>query len=270
MEDVLASRMSIENSNRMESSQRTIKLKLIIAYHGGHYQGWQTQKIGTGVQSLVESCLKRFFPDAGPLCGSSRTDTGVHALGMAAHVEIPATSFHMEPRKMRLAMNAHLPDDIRIITVTRVPLRFHARFDAKGKQYQYVIWNHPSMNPLLQGLGWHVPVALDLKAMQKASAHFLGKRDFRSVASNRNYAYESTVRTLTRCDVRKKGAEYTVIIEGDGFLYKMCRGIVGTLVAVGKGKWTPDDIPPLLSEKNREVTGMNAPACGLTLHKVFY
>lgn len=270
MGDVLASSAPIESPNRMDSSQRKIKLKFTIAYHGGQYQGWQTQKTGTGVQSLIEDCLKRFCPEAGPLCGSSRTDTGVHALGMAAHVALPAATFQMPPRKLRLAMNAHLPDDIRIITVSKVPLKFHARFDAKGKQYRYRIWNHPAMNPLLLGLGWHVPVTLDLKAMQQASNHFIGKRDFKSVASNRKYAYENTVRTLRRCDVRKKGSEFTIIIEGDGFLYKMCRGIVGTLVAVGKGKWSHDDIPPLLTEKNRSVTGMNAPACGLTLHKVFY
>ncbi len=254
----------------MDQKQRKIKLKLIIAYHGGNYQGWQTQKIGTGVQSVIEARLKKFFPNAGSLHGSSRTDTGVHALGMAAHLEMPADSLVMQPRKIRLALNANLPSDIRIVSATRVPLRFHAQFDAKGKQYQYRIWNHASMNPLLTDLAWHVPVKLDLKQMQEASRHFLGERDFQSVASNRKYAYENTVRTLNRCDVRKQGDEIKVIIEGDGFLYKMCRGIVGTLAAVGKGKWKAEDVPALLTEKNRSVAGMNAPACGLTLHKVFY
>ena len=254
----------------MDSGSRKIRLKFIISYHGGNYQGWQTQKIGTGVQSIIESVIRNLFPEAGSLHGSSRTDTGVHALGMAAHLELPANALHMPPRKIRLAINANLPSDIRIVSVRRVPSKFHAQFDAKGKQYQYRIWNHAAMNPLLQGLAWHVPVQLDLEQMQKASVHFLGERDFQSVASNRNYVYENTVRTLTRCDVRKKGCEYKIVIEGNGFLYKMCRGIVGTLVAVGKRKWTPDLIPILLSEKNRSVAGMNAPACGLTLHKVFY
>lgn len=254
----------------MDQKQRTIKLKLIIAYHGGNYQGWQTQKTGTGVQSVIEASLKRFFANAGPLWGSSRTDAGVHALGMAAHLEMPSESLIMPPRKIRLALNAKLPPDIRIIEVKKAPLKFHAQFDAKGKQYQYRLWNHASMNPLLQGLAWHMPIKLDLKRMQEASRHFLGERDFQSVASNRNYAYESTVRTLSRCDVRKQGSEIKVILEGNGFLYKMCRGIVGTLAAVGKGKWVPDDIPALLKNKKRSETGMNAPACGLTLHKVFY
>jgi tRNA pseudouridine38-40 synthase len=267
---VLSFGAPIESANRMEPTHRTIKIKLTIAYHGAHYNGWQTQKTGTGVQSLVEACLKRLFPTAGPLCGSSRTDTGVHALGMVAHVSLPTQARAMQPRKLRLAMNALLPSDIRVISAARVPLKFHARYDAKRKQYHYLIWNHPAMNPLLVPLAWHVPVALDLKAMQQASSHFLGTRDFKSVASNRNYAYESTTRTLTRCDVRRKGAALKVVIEGDGFLYKMCRGIVGTLVTVGKGKWEPETIPSLLLERNRCLTGMNAPAHGLSLHKVFY
>ncbi|MBT5925929.1 MAG: tRNA pseudouridine(38-40) synthase TruA [Verrucomicrobia bacterium] len=254
----------------MSSIQRNIKLKFIIAYHGEKYQGWQTQKTGVGVQSVIEDVLRKFFPNAGTLWGSSRTDTGVHALGMVAHIEMPAESLNMATRKIRLAVNANLPRDIRVISTSKVPLRFNAQFDAKGKQYKYRIWNHASMNPLLQGLAWQVPVKLDLKLMQEASRHFLGERDFQSFASNRSYAYESTVRTLTRCDVRKQGYEFRVIIEGNGFLYKMCRGIVGTLAAVGKGKWVPDDIPTLLTQKNRSVSGMNAPACGLTLHKVFY
>ena len=189
---------------------------------------------------------------------------------MTAHLEMPSDSLIMEPKKIRLAMNALLPSDIRIISAVRVPLRFHAQFDAKGKQYQYRIWNHPSMNPLLDGLAWHLPVKLNLQHMQKASRHFLGERDFQSVASARKYAYENTVRTLTRCDVRKQGNEFKIIIEGDAFLYKMCRGIVGTLTAVGKGKWQADEVPGLLLTKKRSLTGMNAPACGLTLHKVFY
>ena len=254
----------------MDQKQRKIKLKLIIAYHGGNYQGWQTQKSGIGVQSVIEAKLKKIFRSNGPLHGSSRTDTGVHSLGMTAHLEMPADSLIMEPRKIRLAMNALLPSDIRIVSAVRVPLRFHAQFDAKGKQYQYRIWNHASMNPLLDGLAWHMPVKLNLQYMQQASRHFLGERDFQSVASARKYAYENTVRTLTRCDIRKQGNEFKIIIEGNAFLYKMCRGIVGTLTDVGRGKWQPDEVPGLLATKKRSRTGMNAPACGLTLHKVFY
>ncbi len=247
-----------------------IKLKWVIAYHGAAYQGWQAQKTGRGVQSVLEEVLQRFCPLASRLCGSSRTDTGVHAMGMVAHVELPKSQVGMRPEKLRLAMNAHLPSDIRVVRITRVPKQFHARYHATAKQYRYRIWNHPAMNPLLNGLAWHVPVPLNRTDMKQASGHFVGTHDFRSVASNRNYAYETTVRTLFRCSVTHRASDMEITLEGDGFLYKMCRGIVGTLVAVGKGKWKPDQIPDMLQAKNRCQSGMNAPACGLTLQRVMY
>ena len=133
-----------------------IKLKWVIAYHGAAYQGWQAQKTGRGVQSVLEEVLQRFCPLASRLCGSSRTDTGVHAMGMVAHVELPKSQVGMRPEKLRLAMNAHLPSDIRVVRITRVPKQFHARYHATAKQCRYRIWNHPAMNPLLNGLAWHV------------------------------------------------------------------------------------------------------------------
>ncbi len=256
--------------NRYLLSVSLIKLKLIISYHGAAYQGWQAQKTGLGIQSVVEEALHRFCPQASRLCGCSRTDTGVHALGMVAHVEIPRQGLSMPPEKLRLAMNAHLPHDVRVVRATRVPLGFHARYDARRKQYRYRIWNHPAMNPLLNGLAWHVPVRLNRPAMQEAAAQFVGTHDFRSVASNRDYGYESTVRTLFRCEVRCQAENVIILLEGSGFLYKMCRGIAGTLIAVGKGKWEPSMIPTILQSKNRSQSGMNAPACGLTLHRVYY
>ena len=247
-----------------------LKFKLTIAYEGTHYHGWQLQREGNTVQHQIETVLRRLFPSVRRIHGSSRTDTGVHALGMVAHVEIPKSEFRMTARKLPLAMNAFLPEDIRVVSASRVPMSFHARFDAVGKQYRYQIWNHRAANPLFMRLAWHVPVALDTTAMKAAAPHFLGKQDFRSLAANRDYEMETTVRTLYRCDVKRSGPMITIVMQGDGFLYKMCRAIAGTLCQVGHHKISPDCIPILLQKRARRYAGMTAPAQGLTLHRVFY
>ena len=248
----------------------TLKFKLVIAYDGTAYQGWQVQKIGTGVQQKVEEVLARYFPSQPRLHSSSRTDTGVHALGMVAHFEIPAAEFKMPPARLAIALNAFLPPDIRVLHATRAPQKFHARFDATGKQYRYLVWNHHAMNPLLRAHAWHVPRKLDLAAMRTAAKMFVGKHDFRSFATNHRYEIEDTIRTLTRCDFKKSGQTITFFIEGSGFLYKMCRGIVGTLVQVGSAHFSPHDIKTMLAKTDRAAAGMSAPAHGLVLWKVYY
>jgi tRNA pseudouridine38-40 synthase len=247
-----------------------LKFKLTIAYDGKNYAGWQVQKSGIGVQQKVEEALSKLFPTVGRIHSSSRTDTGVHAIGMVAHVEIAKSEFRMTVNKLALAINAHLPTDIRVISAQKVSSGFHARFDAAGKQYRYFAWNHTAMNPLLRDQAWQVPRKLDMAAMRSAAKLFIGKHDFKSFAANRNYEVECTVRTVTRCDIKKSGDLLTFIIEGDGFLYKMCRGIVGTLVQVGQGKIAAEDIKKILATKDRRVAGMTAPAHGLVLWRVFY
>ncbi len=261
-----------------------VKFKLVIAYDGTAYEGWQVQKIGTGVQQIVETALAKLFPNAPRLHSSSRTDTGVHALGMVAHFEVPggsgswspnsatgASQLRMMPaRKLLLALNAWLPEDVRVLSAARAGEKFHAQFDADGKQYRYFVWNHAAMNPLLRRTAWHVPRKLDLTAMRAAARLFVGKRDFKSFAGTQNYQMKTTVRRLTRCDVKKSGSQFTFIIEGDGFLYKMCRGIVGTIVQAGLGKFPPGEVKAMLAQKDRRVAGMTAPAHGLVLWKVFY
>ena len=127
-----------------------------------------------------------------------------------------------------------------------------------------------AMNPLLRTTAWHVPRPLDLKAMRAAAPLLVGRHDFQSFAANQGYAKASTVRTLVRCVVKRSGPLLTFTIEGDGFLYKMCRGIVGTLVQIGQGKFPPEKIKTMLDERDRRVAGMTAPAQGLVLWKVYY
>ncbi|MGC8744583.1 MAG: tRNA pseudouridine(38-40) synthase TruA [Verrucomicrobiia bacterium] len=248
----------------------SVKIKLIIAYEGTNYAGWQVQKIGVGVQEKVEAALRKIFPDSTRLHSSSRTDAGVHARGMVAHVEIPKSQFRMPVRKIPLAINAYLPEDIRVVKASRCPSDFHARFSATGKQYRYFIWNHPVCDPLFRRFCWHIPRKLDFEKMKMAAGYFLGTHDFRSFAANRNYEVENTVRTLWKCQIKKKGSLITFIIEGNGFLYKMCRGIVGTVVQVGLGKYEQSSIKAMLEKRDRRVAGMSAPAHGLVLWKVFY
>jgi tRNA pseudouridine38-40 synthase len=248
----------------------TLRFKLTIAYDGTGYAGWQLQKTGLGVQQRVQEALAKLFPSAPKVHGSSRTDAGVHALGMVAHFEAPGGERRMPPAKLPLALNAHLPDDIRVLAAAHCRPGFHARFDATGKQYRYCVWNHPAMNPLLRHYAWHVPRPLDLGKMRAAAGLFVGEHDFKSFAANRGYTNERTVRTLTRCDLRRSGARLTFVVEADGFLYKMCRGIVGTLVQVGLGKIAAEDIRAIFAKGDRRVAGMSAPACGLVLWQVFY
>jgi tRNA pseudouridine38-40 synthase len=214
--------------------------------------------------------MVKLFPSVKRLRSSSRTDTGVHALGMVADVDVPKAEFKMPVRKLPLALNSYLPEDIRIVSAQRVPADFHSRFQATSKQYRYSVWNHTAMNPLLRHQAWHVPVKLDLNAMRTAAKHLLGRRDFRSFAATHTYEIADTVRTLTRCDINRRGPLLTFIIEGDGFLYKMCRSIVGTLVQLGKGKFDETELKRMLAAKDRRVAGMSAPAHGLVLWKVFY
>jgi tRNA pseudouridine38-40 synthase len=248
----------------------TLKFKLTIAYDGAAYQGWQVQKIGTGVQEKVEEAIGKLFASKPRLHSSSRTDTGVHALGMVAHFELSRAEFKMPVRRLALAINARLPDDIRVLSAVRAPKSFHARFDATGKQYRYFVWNHPAMNPLLRQTAWQVPRKLDFVAMRHAAKALIGRHDFRSFTANRGDNLEDAVRRLTRCDIRRSGAQVTFVIEGDGFLYKMCRGIVGTLVQIGYGRFPASEIKTMLAHKNRCSAGMNAPAHGLVLWRVFY
>ena len=246
------------------------KFKLTLAYDGTAYHGWQSQKSGRGVADRVEAALARLFASAPKLVSSSRTDTGVHAMGLVAHFEVPPDEARMTAHQLAPAINSGLPDDIRVIAATRAPAAFNARFDAIAKQYRYTVWNHPAMNPLLRHRAWHVPQPLDLAAMKAAAALFAGRHDFRSFTAKRPGVLGDSTRTLTRCEVIRRGSEITVLLEGEGFLYKMCRGIAGTLVQIGQGKFPPSEVTEMLDHRDRRRAGVNAPAHGLVLWKVKY
>ena len=249
---------------------QTVRVGLTIAFDGSAYAGWQVQKTGTAVQEKIEAALARLFPSSPRLHGSSRTDAGVHALGLVAHFDLPRAEWRMPVRKLVIALNAWLPPDIRVSDARRVRPDFHARFSAVSKQYRYFVWNHAAMNPLLRFTAWHVPRPLDLAAMQNAASRFVGKHDFQALSANPGYKRPCMRRTVTRCEVRKRGSLLTFLLEADGFLYKMCRGIVGTLVQVGLGRFQPSEVNQILAARDRRRAGMTAPAHGLVLWKVRY
>ncbi len=254
----------------VEGAVATLKFKLTLAYDGAAYHGWQSRKDGTGVQDQVEAALAKLFPGNPRVESSSRTDSGVHARGMVVHFGIPRELYRMRPGQLALAMNACLPEDVRALAAVRVSSGFHARFDATGKEYRYQVWNHPVMDPLTRFQAWHVASPLDLSAMRQAATILIGRHDFRAFTSNRDGVLEDAVRTVTRCEIRKRGPMLTFHVEGGGFLYKMCRCIAGTLIQVGQGKHSTADVAAMLAGKDRRAAGMNAPAHGLILWKVFY
>ena len=247
-----------------------IRLRLTVAYDGTAYAGWQLQPKDVSVQLRVEEALAKIFPGAPRAHSSSRTDTGVHAVGMSVHFDVPREAFRMTASKLVLAVNAHLPEDIRVLAAARAKPDFHARFRASGKQYRYLVWNHAAHHPLLRTQAWHFPRPLDVAAMRAAAASLVGRHDFRAFSSTPGYERKHTIRHVTRCEVKRSGPLLTVVIEADGFLYKMCRGIVGTLVQVGAGKFRPDELLPMLESKDRSLAGMTAPAHGLVLWRVYY
>lgn len=253
-----------------EKNPAMVRLRLTIAYDGSEYAGWQVQKTGVGVQEKIETALAKLFPSRPRLHGSSRTDAGVHALGLVAHFDVPRDEWRMRVRKLPIALNAWLPEDIRVLKAQLARDDFHARFSAIGKEYRYFVWNHPAMNPLLRHMAWHVPRQLDVAAMRSGARRFLGRHDFRALSANPGYERRSTIRCVTRCEVRKREHLITVIVEADGFLYKMCRGIVGTLVQIGLGRFKPTDVVRILASRDRRVGGMTAPAHGLVLWRVLY
>lgn len=246
------------------------RILLTIAYDGTLYNGWSTRGVGRGVRAVVAESLESLGVADPRLESASRTDAGVHAMGMAAHFDVPDDAGFPTDGRVAAAMNAKLPNDIRILSARTMPPGFHARFDAVGKEYRYRIWNAAVMNPLLQAQAWHVPRPLEVEAMRRAAACFPGRHDFTAFTSRRKGTLGDPVREIRRCEVHCEGAEITIRIEATGFLYKMCRAIVGTLVLAGHGGISLREIGSLLAAGERKDAGMNAPAHGLLLQRVIY
>jgi tRNA pseudouridine38-40 synthase len=241
--------------------------RLTIAYRGTAFSGWQRQAEKRTVQGCIEDVLEKIWGEKISLQGSGRTDTGVHALGQVASFN--ARRLHGDTVLQR-ALNANLPRDVRIVKCRLVSPAFHARFDAKGKTYRYLIWNHLVQDPFTLDTHWHVPRLLDLPAMRRAARLLVGRHDFASFTSNPGYERESTVRTMKRVSVAREGAVLSFHFTAEGYLYRMVRNLVGALEKVGQGKVSVDDFGKILRARSRSEGPASAPACGLYLMNVTY
>lgn len=242
-------------------------LKLTLAYDGTRFVGWQRQAEGESIQGLLEAALARLEGAPVTAHGAGRTDAGVHALAQVASAGV--TVAHA-PATLVRALNAHLPAEIRVTAVEDVAADFHARFSASGKTYRYVLDTSPIADPFTRQYAWHVPEALDLRAMAAAAAALVGTHDFAAFQSV-GTEMRTTVRTLARADVTgAAGERVRCEFTGDGFLRHQVRAMVGTLLEVGRGRRPPAIMAALLASGRRADAGATAPPHGLFLVAVDY
>jgi tRNA pseudouridine38-40 synthase len=246
------------------------RLKLIVAYDGAPFSGWQSQPNGNGIQDHLENAFQCICSERVRVHGAGRTDAGVHALAQCAHVDLPTRRYGAD--RWRSALNGVLPPTIRIMRCRFAAQSFHARFSAKGKIYRYRIWNREVLPPLENGRVWHVREPLDRSAIAASAELFVGRHDFASFAANRGAPVADSARTIRRVLVRHSGNLLSVEFDADGFLYKMARLMIGALVEVGLGKTLPDEIRARLRHPKRQFSYARnvAPGCGLFLIRVRY
>jgi tRNA pseudouridine38-40 synthase len=242
-------------------------IKLVVQYDGSDFVGWQRQGKGVSVQGLIEAALAKIDGAPVTLHGAGRTDAGVHAVGQVASARVTSP---IEDWQLVRALNAHLPEAIRVTELTTVPDGFHARFSATAKTYEYRIWNGRTVPPFIRQYAWHIIEPLDVPLMQQASTAIPGEHDFAAFRSARSLNH-TTVREITSATWRQ-GDDRTLIfeIDGTGFLRYMVRSLVGTLVEIGRGQRPVQDIARLLAAPDRAQAGRTAPARGLFLMKVEY
>jgi tRNA pseudouridine38-40 synthase len=238
--------------------------KVVLSYDGTDFHGWQKQPDERTVQGVIEDALARLCGKRITVAGAGRTDAGVHAQGQVASFK---AELHLKKYELRRALNALLPDDVRVVSAGPAPPGFDARRSARSKVYRYRIFNGPRISPFLFRYVLHWTGPLDLGKMVEAAGMFERKADFSAFSSNRLL---QPVRRVCRSELRKKGSIIIYTIEADGFLRYMVRTIVGTLMEAGRGKVEPRAIEDLFAGKRRSLRSPTAPAKGLSLVKVIY
>lgn len=241
-------------------------LRLVLAYDGTLYHGWQLQPAQPTVQGLLTEACRRLFGAPLRVVGASRTDAGVHALGQVASLKVES---HLHPLAIRSALNSALPPDIRVLAATDAPPGFDARRSALSKRYVYVIDGRPVPNPLLRRYAWHVHHPLDLRAMAAGLSALRGKHDFSAFCAAAGRGRTPTC-TLHSGRLVSRREFVAVFLSADSFLHHMVRNVVGSLVEIGRGVRPPDWMAELLAGRDRTRGGPTAPAHGLTLLRVAY
>ena len=244
------------------------RYKIVFAFDGTAYAGYQFQENGIAVQQKLEEVLAYLNRSPVRIFGCSRTDAGVHAKGFVAHFDFDKP---IPPKNLIRAMNTRLPEDIRVLRASYARPDFDARKDAKGKEYRYFLYNADILPPHLVPYWAFTYRKLDVAAMQKAAAYFVGRHDYVSFAANPHREISSTVRNIFSFTVKKTGPRIVFSVRGDGFLYKQVRSMVGFLVRVGKGEEPPEAVAQMLRDTPARTARVpTAPGRGLFLWQVFY
>ena len=244
----------------------TRRVKLIVEYDGTNYAGWQRQINAMSVQQRLEEALTKLTKTPVTVTGASRTDAGVHAMGQTVHFD---TASGVPDEKFSYALNTMLPEDIRVRRSMSAEPDFHARFQAKGKIYRYLIHNSPHASAMWRNSRAHVMYDLDVEKMNREVQAMIGTHDFAPFAASGSVV-KDTVRTIYDARVTRCGEKVMLLVHGNGFLYNMVRILAGTLISVGTGKLEEGAIARALQSLSRLDLGVTAPAHGLTLMRVFY
>ncbi|MCQ2539944.1 MAG: tRNA pseudouridine(38-40) synthase TruA [Acetatifactor sp.] len=242
------------------------RVRLIVAYDGTNYHGWQVQNNGITIESELNRCLTDLLGEKIEVIGASRTDSGVHALG---NVAVFDTTARMPAEKISYALNQRLPEDIRIQKSEEVDSDWHPRHCDSRKTYEYRIYRGEFAMPVKRLYSYHTYRPLDVAMMRKAAAYLVGEHDFKSFCQT-GAQVESTVRTILSLEIEEQGSDLVIRVCGNGFLYNMVRIIAGTLMEVGQGKRSPESMQQVLDSLDRAAAGPTAPALGLTLMKYEY
>ncbi len=242
------------------------RIKLVVAYDGTNYHGWQIQKNGETIESMLNRALSELTKETICVMGASRTDSGVHAMG---NVAVFDTEAKMPGDKFVYALNQRLPEDIRVQHSCEVPVDFHPRYQKTIKTYEYRILNRRFPLPAYRLNTYFTYYTLDIERMREAASYLIGEHDFQSFCAA-GAQVKTTIRTIYDLQIVKEENLITLRITGNGFLYNMVRIIAGTLIKVGSGEWEPCVIPGILAAKDRRVAGPTAPAKGLTLMEIHF
>jgi tRNA pseudouridine38-40 synthase len=241
--------------------------RLTIEYDGGPFMGWQRQDHGPSVQQTLEEALEQMTGEQTSFAAAGRTDAGVHALAMSAHVDVTKP---LTPHRLREGLNALVrPQPVSVLDVDEVADDWHARFSCIGRRYLYRILNRRAPPALDAGKVWHIAVPLDVDAMAEGAAHLVGHHDFTTFRSAQCQS-DSPVKTLDSLKVTKVGDEIHVEAAARSFLHHQVRSMVGCLALVGRDQWRPDDIRKALEAKDRAALGLNAPPHGLYFVEALY
>jgi tRNA pseudouridine38-40 synthase len=241
--------------------------RLAIEYDGGPFMGWQRQDHGPSVQQTLEEALQRMTGEQAQFTAAGRTDAGVHALAMAAHVDVMKS---LTPHRLREGLNALVrPQPISILQVEEVADDWHARFSCIGRRYLYRILSRRAPPALDSGRVWHIAVPLDVDAMRQGAAHLVGRHDFTTFRSAHCQS-DSPVKTLDSLEVSRSGEEIHVAAAARSFLHHQVRSMVGCLALIGRGQWRPDEMRGALEARDRSALGFNAPPQGLYFVEAVY